>query len=129
MFNPNKESFPGQILQGENNRNKGGRHPHMIVYLSQSTHGDDCFEGAMLTSAAIAKYNNVLIPDQYFLKEDNKGNSFAFPTKPTCVRPRRHIKLNDWAPFNIVGQLSEEGLQFLIKAIGSASATFYEDNE
>lgn len=129
MVDPNNESFPGQILRGQNNRNKKGKNSHMMVYLSQSSNGDDFFEGAMLTSAAVAKFNNVLIPDQYFLKEDGNGNSFPFPTKPTCVRPRKHIKRNDWAPFNVVGQLNEEGLQFLIKSIGNATATFYEDNE
>ena len=129
MHNPNIESFSGQILRGENNRNKRRRTTHVMVYLSTSPLGDEYFEGAMLTSTINAKYNNVLIPEELFLKADSNGKPFVFPIKPTAVRPCPYIKKNDWAPFVVVGQLTESGVAFVKKAIGNMEAIFNENNE
>lgn len=126
--NPNYECYPGQILQANKNRNKDGSPAHMMVFLSSSADKEMYFIGAMLTSVIKAKYSNVPLDNEMFISEDKHGNKYSFPTKTTAVRGRKLLKLVEWAPFIVVGELTPDGLAFVEKITGDTRPTVDERN-
>lgn len=129
ILDPNTEVAPGQILWSDNNKNRRGRTAHHMLYISDDPDNPDLFIGVMLTSRSQPPFINIEIPEHLFEKTDARGNAFNFPSKPTFFRPRKHLKKIEWQPFNITGQLTKEGLDFVIANLSDKPATYYEFNK
>lgn len=126
MDNPNLESTLGQILWGINNRNKHRKTRHYMVYLGPVENQPELFLGVMLTRED--GYNNILLPEDCFEKQDMDGTAYPFPTATTYFRPRQHLKKVEWRPFSIAGQLTARGLKLVNDSTSGDAASFYEYN-
>lgn len=125
--NPNNEAQPGDILHAKNNRNIPGTRPHFIIYLSSEAHSPEEFLGAMLTSSS--NYGNIALEENHFEKYDANGVEWQIYYKSSFISSDLYHKKNDWRPFTKVGQLSKDGLQFILEQIGFKDPTYSPLNE
>lgn len=117
MNDPSIEAKPGDILYGKNNKNIFGIKPHFIIFLGDDTCSKDQFLGAMLTSSK--KYSNISLKESHFEQYDLNGNEWQVYYKLSYICPEMYYKKKNWRPFKQVGQLSKEGLKFVLDKIGS----------
>lgn len=127
MKDPNHEARPGDILHGKNNRNIPGVRPHFIIYLSPDAHSSEQFLGAMLTSSP--NYGNIALKEEHFEKYNDYGKEWQIYYKSSFISSDLYHKKNDWSPFTKVGQLSKEGLQFVLDNIGFKDPIYSPLNE
>ena len=115
MKDPCKEAVPGDVLYGKKNLNKGRARPHYIIYLGTSKVAGT-FLGAMLTHSS--DFNNISLREEHFKKKDNAGNDFKVQYENSFIAGELLYKKQDWAPFTKHGELTKEGLEFVIHHIG-----------
>lgn len=70
----------------------------------------------MLTSSS--KFGNIALEESHFEKFDESGKERQVYYKSSFISSDLYHKKNDWRPFTKVGQLSKEGLQFVLDQIG-----------
>jgi hypothetical protein len=66
----------GDIVWGEKNKNKGGKHAHYIIYLDEHSTDVNLFVGAMLTHST--SYGNIKLLPEHFKEKDSNGDDFKF---------------------------------------------------
>lgn len=115
MDNPKTDALPGDILYGHNNRNLGNVSPHYIIFLAL---GDlpDSFLGAMLTHSD--RFGNIPLKKEHFEEVNNEGNLWDVQYETSYISADLYHKLIDWRPFDKVGRLTPEGLNFILTVIG-----------
>lgn len=118
-------ALPGDILHGANNRNRNTG-THFIIYLDKIEGNINEFYGAMLTTSP--GYGNIALEPGHFKDYDEKGNPYKATYNRSFISRDKYIKKANWAPFTKVGELSEEGLLFVKKAVGANNPTHYPDN-
>ncbi|MFD2599207.1 hypothetical protein ACFSQ3_09605 [Sphingobacterium corticis] len=101
-----KDCTPGFILKATENGRDEGYHP--IVYIGG--HSDADFLGAMITTSP---YNgqNIKMEKAHF------KDGFDLCYKNSFLVKGRFIKPNKWGPFTKVGELTAEGLKFVVDQI------------
>jgi hypothetical protein len=126
MKDPNIDAEKGDILWGENNKNKDGRRSHYMVYLKPHSSDSDLFIGAMITHAK--GYGNILLKPSHFEVVDQNGNNYQVIDEHTLIVAYPLIKKVEWFPFHKAGKLSPEGIAFIENAILHLNPEFYADN-
>lgn len=97
----------GEIYKGTKTDRYAARHP--ILFFEAKN--DDFFIGGVLTHAL--KPDNVLMKIEHFkvVNGDNKRYDFRFSN--TRLVMYRFIKPEGWGPYTKVGELTEEGINFI----------------
>ena len=112
----------GDILKGS----KRGRDAafHFIVFLEGKN--DDSFIGAVLTHSNRHK-NNILMKEEHFQKTtaDVKKHEFGFDN--THLVKGRFIKLQNWGPFEKIGELTEAGIEFVESETGAEEPMLWDE--
>lgn len=124
--NPYKGAIVGEIYRAKNNKNLHGISDHYMVITSLEDPERITFEGVMLTSST--RYGNIPIPTKYFLGADSPGTSYDFPVKTTFMTKHKRVKFVDWAPFYLVGKLTDEGLAYVNSKIEGLEPTKFSKN-
>jgi hypothetical protein len=105
----------GDILEAENRGLRQGL--HYIIYIEGNSFKD--FIGAMLTTSNIN--GNIPLEEQHFEKIDQNGNDYKIYYKDSHIVNVRLIKPEfDWGEYTKVGQLSENGIEFIDKILEDA---------
>lgn len=92
------------------------RHP-AVVWDVNEVIGDTVFLGVMLTSAPPSvRHDNILMQDSHFCK------GFKVEYKTTYFVNQIFEKIPIWGPFEKVGQLTPEGIEFIEGRISKAPA-------
>lgn len=98
----------GDILEGADRRKKAAR--HYIIALEDYHPGN--FVGAMLTSKDTYP-ENILMKPEHIRTHADDGTNFKFQFRDTYFVKSRFIKLENWAPYTKVGELTREGLNLV----------------
>jgi hypothetical protein len=115
MEDPTKESVSGDILKAENNFNINAIPAHPIIYLGP--HPDNnYFLGAMLTHSP--RYSNVALQKNHLKLNDDNNNPFEITYDGSFISSDLYQKKMNWAPFTKVGELTLEGLDFVLAHVG-----------
>jgi hypothetical protein len=103
----------GEILEGENNSPQDGN--HYIVFFEKLDGRD--FVGAMISTK---KYQgrNLPMSASHFETHDSEQNQWAVSYRGSYLVPAKLHKFNEMGPFHKVGQLTRDGIEFLINGIG-----------
>lgn len=96
----------GDILVATHREIKKGYHP--IVFISSNSKYD--FIGAMITHETIADRN-------VKMKESHFENEFEITYDESYLVKGRFIKSEEWGPFEKKGELTREGLDFVLENI------------
>lgn len=111
MIDPNIEAKKGDILSSENYHTKENKITHYMVYLEPFPNNNTLFIGAMLTHSSIN--GNIPLMENHFIKTDEKGNNYKISFDKSMVVNHPLYKKVDWTPFTKVGQLSQQGIEFI----------------
>ena len=109
----------GDILWGRKDSNA----VHPIVYLWDRD--QNFFIGAMLTKSK--DHNNILMAETHFKKEDQSGGKYEFLYNNTYLVNAKLIKRGEWNPFRKIGELTDEGVEFIESKINDKNPIFWED--
>ena len=124
MKNPITDASVGDILFGTNNKNQYGIPAHYIIYLGAGNL-DGHFDGAMITSSSKKEFGNIQLMQNHIQIRDQQGRLFRFKYRnDTHVSPQRYHKRIDWEPFDKVGELTKEGLQFVLDHLSDNAEVF-----
>ena len=110
------------LQKGDIVRGRQTRHP--IVYLGELNEFE--FKGCFITHSAGYKINKGL-KESYFCKKDERGNEYEIQYEKTYVCRCLLVKKNEWGPYTKVGQLTDEGVQFIENAINGQGAIVWND--
>lgn len=110
----------GDIVYGKNNLQGG----HPILFLEDKD--EYSFVGAMLTKSGGYK-GNYLMKKEFFRQQDKNGKDFTFRFNSTHIVGRSLLKKVEWEPFEKVGELSNEGLEFVDSILKNQEPVFWED--
>lgn len=110
----------GDIVFGK----RGSDAIHPIVYLRD--YDDDSFIGVMLTKSSNYK-SNVLMAEKHFKKADLEGKKYEFCFNDTHMVNEELIKRGEWKPFKKVGELTDEGIEFIESQMSDENPMFWED--
>lgn len=102
----------GEILEGENNSPQDGN--HYIVFFEELDGRD--FVGAMISTKNYQE-RNLPMSELHFETHDNKHTKWAISYRGSYLVPAKLHKFNEIGPFHKVGQLTRNGIEFLIKTI------------
>ncbi len=125
MENINYQPEPGDILHGKHNRNTRKIKSHYMIYLKP--YSEDLFLGAMLTSSS--NYGNIPLGENHFEKYKENRHKYDVYYKSSFISRDLYFKKNEWQPFTKVGQLSKEGLKFVLAHIGEKEPIYFPHNE
>jgi hypothetical protein len=118
---------PGEIFRGDNNENINNIAPHYIIYLGQDANPSDVFFGAMLTHTS--GMGNIPLKESYFIKHDEFGTPYKVIYDNSFIVSELFHKKVEWQPFTKVGELSVEGLQFVMDKIGDKIPKSFKYNK
>lgn len=124
-----KDCKRGYILKGIENHKPiviNGRKifGHYIIFYDH-LNGKD-FIGAMITSTSYHG-ENVKMDENHFSEFDEFGNKCKVVYKDSFLVPAKLHKFISMGPFELVGQLTEEGIDFLIENIDSLPVVTWEE--
>lgn len=114
----------GDILKGA----KRGRDAafHFIVFLDGND--SESFVGAVLTHSESKKYgDNTLMLVEHFKKTSEENKPFAFQFDDTHLVKGRFIKLQNWGPFEKIGELTQEGIKFVESETGALGPMLWDE--
>lgn len=103
---------PGYILKGFINHNDKG---HFIIFIKSYYFPD--FIGAMISSKDFGN-ENILMSEDHFIKNFEDCSDCKVIFKNSHLVPAKLHKFFDMGPFELCGNLSENGLQFVCQNIG-----------
>lgn len=112
----------GDILEATDRSREAGYH-FIIFYEGYS---DDEFEAGVLTTTDLFPVN-ILMNETHFVDKDENGNDFKVTFKNSKLVPAKLFKPEEWAPYVKVGQLTNEGIDFVKKNIGHLEAEYWKD--
>lgn len=99
---------------------------HFILFLKG--HDDTFFIGAMVThSAEYKNVKNILMDKEHFCTQDSEGNDYKFLFDKTYMVPATLLKPMEWQPFTKVGQLTDQGVDFVESNIGHMIPKLWKD--
>ena len=110
----------GDILKGR----KGSDAIHPIIFLEGKD--DTYFIGAMITSSPNYK-DNILMKSDHFETEDLGGERYEVSFEESYLVDAKLLKRMEWLPFSKVGQLTTEGVDFVISTIGDKYPQVWEE--
>lgn len=110
----------GEIFYGR--KNSDAIHP--IVFLKN--YDEDFFVGAMLTHSSLFK-DNILMKTEYFKTISENGLVHKLRCNNTHLVKAKLLKRNDWHPFIKIGELTEEGIEFVERNVNSELEKLWED--
>jgi hypothetical protein len=110
----------GDIIFGR--KNSDAVHP--IVYLKDSVGG--FFIGAMLTTSKNFA-DNILMAAEHFKTNDEKGVKYELQFNNTHLVKAKLLKRNEWQPFRKIGELSDEGIEFVESKVSQEHEKLWED--
>lgn len=101
-----KSKFLYQVVKGNIITSKQTNHP--IIYISKID--EDKFAGCLITHAATNKY-----PDNIGLMEEHIDKDFVgnFNLDNSYFVATQTIKLQEWGPYSIIGNLSKKGIKHI----------------
>lgn len=116
----------GDILEGENNSPRDGN--HYIVFF-EKLDGHD-FVGAMITTS---RYHgrNLPMSISHFETHKSEQTEWVVSYRGSYLVPAKLHKFNEMGPFHKVGQLTRNGIEFLLNAIGNKALhpwEYYENS-
>jgi len=106
----------GQIFWAGRNYNRRNRTSHYFAVID-NPETEGYLYGAMLSSSI--DYDYVSLEAKYFREIYTNGEKFEYPNKATLFAPKKYIKFDEWAPFYLVGELTEEGTEVIKGMIGN----------
>lgn len=112
----------GDILRGS----KRGRDAayHFIIFLDGIN--DNSFIGGVLTHSNRYK-NNILMKEEYFQKTNEGDEKYEFEFDNTHLVKGRFIKLQDWGPFEKIGELTDTGIKFVESQISDRKPILWDE--
>lgn len=112
----------GDILYGR----KGSDAIHPIVFLEG--YDETFFLGAMITSSGSEKYpDNIKMKAEHFHTTDENGQTYEVICDDTYLVKALLLKKLEWIPFRKVGQLTNEGVDFVEKITKEKDAEEWEE--
>lgn len=127
IIDPIEVCNSGDILKGQNNQNIYGIPPHPIIFLSSIPGNYEFFYGAMLTHSNRFK-ENLAMEKRHFLAFDKMGQPFEVIYEKTLVVQKLFYKKVEWGPFAKVGELSKDGLDFVLSKVAYLTPEFFKHN-
>lgn len=115
LFENLEKAEVGQIFWAGRNYNKGGKTAHAFVVVDNDQDDGNVY-GAMLSSSK--DYNYILINNRHFKQAHHSGEKYKYPTKETLFVPKKFVKFQEWAPFFLIGEITDEGLEMIRDVIG-----------
>lgn len=114
----NSDSFNrGDILEATERKITEGY--HYIIYYDEERWGEN-FIGGMITRSNIN--NNVPMSPNHFKLVDENNNKFKITYDNSHLVGAKLKKLDNWGPYNKVGELTSEGIAFIEQTIGNLTA-------
>lgn len=101
----------GDILEGEDRRLKAARH-YIVFYDGLD---ESYFIGAMITHKQLPQ--NVGMSINHFVANDEDGKPYKVSYDNTLLVVAKLIKFEIWGAFTKVGELTQEGVDFVEKSI------------
>lgn len=124
-----KDCIKGYILKGERNHRpiRIGKRivlGHYIIFYEH--HNGSDFIGAMITSK---NFRNVNLPmnEIHFNNSDDLGNPWKVYYKNSYLVPAKLQKMHSMGPFELVGQLTVNGVEFMNESIEQLPLMFWEE--
>ena len=96
----------GDIIQSIDRKDKS-KVWHPAIFLMDS--GPHEFLGVMVTTSDEAKYKNIPLPEKYFKKK--------LPKEDNLIVDNMYLKKKEWAPFKKVGELTPEGVEYVLSCL------------
>jgi len=112
----------GDILEARDRGFQAGKH-YIIFY---SGYNDNEFIAGVLTSTDKFPVN-ISMTDLHFVEKDEVGNDFKITYKNSKLVPAKLFKPEEWGPFEKVGQLTEEGIEFIDHHIGHLEPEYWQN--
>lgn len=97
---------------------------HYVVFLEGND--DESFIGGVLTHSNKYK-NNTPMSEEHFRKIAGDGKRFEFQFDNTHMVKGRFIKLQDWGPFEKIGELTEVGVKFVKSQINEREPILWDE--
>lgn len=108
----------GDVIEGVH---KDAYHP--ILFLEEKD--EIFFYGIMLTKAE--NYDtNIMLPEKYIVTHKD-GVAFPFQYNNTHFVRAKLLKKIEWEPFNKIGEISSEGIEFVESNIALDEAKLWEE--
>ena len=112
----------GDILEASDRDREAGF--HFIIFYDG--HDDDEFLAGVLTSTD--KYPvNIVMNNKHFQYSDENDFTFKVTYKNSKLVPAKLFKPEQWGPYHKVGQLTEEGIDFVRKHIEALQPEYWQD--
>ena len=110
----------GDILQARSRNWTTGK--HYIICLRGN--GINLLIGAVLTTRP---RDNVPLKKEHFKSIDEHGKQFKVQFKSSHVVKGRFIKPPKWGPYKKVGELTSEGIAFVLSVVKHESEMYWDD--
>jgi hypothetical protein len=111
----------GDILKATKRGKNAGKH-FIIFYENHDTRN---FIGAMITHSEDS--HNIPMDKTYFHEKDAAGNNYKVVYDNTFLVNAKLMKFESWGPFQKVGELTSEGVEFVESIIDGLSAETWEE--
>lgn len=95
---------------------------HPIIYWDKKD--VDIFYGFILTHSPNYK-NNISLKEEHFLNEDSNGEKYPVRYDKSFFCIQKLIKKSEWGPYREVGQLSQQGVNFLESKVPADSHAIF----
>ena len=112
----------GDILEAKNRHVDAGLH-YIIFYAGKD---ERHFLGGMLTTSEDYE-ENILMHENYFETKDLDENDYKIKYQNSHLVPAKLMKLEFWGPFQVVGKLTAEGVEFVETHIDNLEEMLWED--
>ncbi|MGG6231328.1 hypothetical protein [Tenacibaculum sp. SDUM215027] len=112
----------GDILEAKNREFDAGLH-YIIFYSGKD---ERHFLGGMLTTSNKYEENIPMLKNHFEIK-DLDNNNFKIKYQNSHLVPAKLMKLESWGPFQIVGKLTKDGVEFIESQIDDLDEIIWED--
>ena len=106
----------GDIIIGASRNRDASYHP--IIYLGENSEDEISFIGGMLTHSS--EHGNIIL-DDYHITITYDSN------RPSYFVNNQLLKKSEWGPFQKVGQLTTEGISYVLSHIQQTEPQFWEE--
>lgn len=123
MNNVDINPVKGDILGFDKDGLPMNKLPHYIVYLEVYPTDTSMFIGAMLTHSDMS--GNIPLLKEHFIKADDLGKDFEISFDKSLIVNHPLFKKSDWLNYQIVGRLSQVGIDFIEDNIAPYELQFH----
>jgi hypothetical protein len=110
----------GDIVQAKSRHWTTGK--HYIICLRGN--GIDLLIGAVLTTRS---QDNIPLRREHFKSSDEYGRKFKVQFRSSHIVKGRFIKPPKWGPYKKVGELTPEGIDFVVSIVQHEPETYWDD--